>query len=573
MIRKTLLIILALLPSMTAQTEAPAPKADAIYVHGNIYTGVTGASSFREVLRAQAMAVRGDRIMAVGTEGDILKLKGPATNIVDLQGRFVMQGFNDAHMHLVEAGFKKLTVDLTGARSIEEFRERIRKRLATAGPTEWITGFGWDETLWHSKELPTRWDIDEVTTDHPVFLKRTDGHVAVANTLALKMAHVTLASKDPEGGEIARDLSGAPNGILRETAQDLVSAISPVPTPDKSRQAIEASLQEIAQSGVTSVQDFSGGSAVEFAEYFKIFEQLEREGKLTARISEWLPFSEPVATLKKLRDSHAQSDPMLHTGMLKAFMDGSLGSHTAAMLQPFADDPKNSGLPQFEQLKLNEMAKERAQAGFQLGFHAIGDKGVQMALDAFAEAENSARSKAVKAPDGSQNYRFRVEHAQVTNPAQVSRFRQLDVIASVQPCHLLTDMHWAESHLGPQRAMHSYAWAEFVNHGVTLAFGTDYPVESVSPFRGIYAAISRKDEDGKQEYYPSQKLTVQQAIAAYTTGSAFAEFAEKEKGVLAPGMFADFIVLDRDITAVAPEKVLETRVLRTVVAGKTVHEE
>jgi len=558
---------------MTAQTEAPAPKADAIYVHGNIYTGVTGASSFREVLRAQAMAVRGDRIMAVGTEGDILKLKGPATNIVDLQGRFVMQGFNDAHMHLVEAGFKKLTVDLTGARSIEEFRERIRKRLATAGPTEWITGFGWDETLWHSKELPTRWDIDEVTTDHPVFLKRTDGHVAVANTLALKMAHVTLASKDPEGGEIARDLSGAPNGILRETAQDLVSAISPVPTPDKSRQAIEASLQEIAQSGVTSVQDFSGGSAVEFAEYFKIFEQLEREGKLTARISEWLPFSEPVATLKKLRDSHAQSDPMLHTGMLKAFMDGSLGSHTAAMLQPFADDPKNSGLPQFEQLKLNEMAKERAQAGFQLGFHAIGDKGVQMALDAFAEAENSARSKAVKAPDGSQNYRFRVEHAQVTNPAQVSRFRQLDVIASVQPCHLLTDMHWAESHLGPQRAMHSYAWAEFVNHGVTLAFGTDYPVESVSPFRGIYAAISRKDEDGKQEYYPSQKLTVQQAIAAYTTGSAFAEFAEKEKGVLAPGMFADFIVLDRDITAVAPEKVLETRVLRTVVAGKTVHEE
>jgi predicted amidohydrolase YtcJ len=573
MIRKTLLIILALLSAMTAQTDAPAPKADAIYVHGNIYTGVTGASSFREVLRAQAMAVRGDRIVAVGTEGDVLKLKGLATNIVDLQGRFVMPGFNDAHMHLVEAGFKRLTVDLTGARSIEEFRERIRKRLAAAEPTEWVTGFGWDETLWHNKELPTRWDIDEVTTDHPVFLKRTDGHVAVANTLALKMAHVTLASKDPEGGEIARDLSGAPNGILRETAQDLVSALIPAPTPDKSWQAIDASLQDIAQSGVTSIQDFSGGSADKFAAYFKIFEQLEQEAKLTARISEWLPFAEPVNTLKKLRDSHAQSDPMLHTGMLKAFMDGSLGSHTAAMLQPFADDPKNSGLPQFEQSKLNEMAKERAQAGFQLGFHAIGDRGVQMALDAFAEAENSARSKGVKAPDGSQNYRFRVEHAQVTNPAQVSRFRQLNVIASMQPCHLLTDMHWAESRLGPQRAMHSYAWAEFVNHGVTLAFGTDYPVESVSPFRGIYAAITRKGEDGKQEYYPSQKLTIEQAIAAYTTGSAFAEFAEKEKGLLAPGMFADFIVLDRDITAVAPEKILDTRVLRTVVAGKTVHEE
>ena len=242
------------------------------------------------------------------------------------------------------------------------------------------------------------------------------------------------------------------------------------------------------------------------------------------------------------------------------------------MLAPFTDDPKNSGLPQYEQSKLNQMAKERVEAGFQLGFHAIGDKAVGMALDAFAEAQSAARASGVKAQDGSGNFRLRVEHAQVTNPAQVEKFRELNVIASMQPNHLLTDMHWAMSRLGPQRAAHSYAWAEFENHGVELAFGTDYPVEPVAPFRGIYAAVTRKSEDGKQEYFPAQKLSIQQAIAAYTTGSAYAEFAEKQKGTLAPGMLADFVVLDRDLTAIPPEKILGTRVVRSVVGGKTVYE-
>jgi hypothetical protein len=556
-----------------SQNQQNLPKADTIYIHGDIYTGVVGSSSFHVVTREKAMAVKGDRIVAIGDEDEVLKRKGRDTAVVDLQGRFVMPGFNDAHMHLTEAGFKKLTVDLTGTRSLEEFRDRIRKRVETAAPTEWITGSGWDETLWPVKELPSRWDIDEVTTDHPVFLVRIDGHLAVANTLALKMAHVTLASKLPEGGEIGRDATEQPNGILRETAQSMVQSIIPPPTTDKRRQAIEAALQDIASSGVTSVQDYSfdSDSAGQW-QNFQIFEQLEREGKLTARISEWLPFEDSLDVLKQHRAAHAQTDPMLHTGMLKAFMDGSLGSHTAAMLQPYTDDPKNSGLPQYEQAKLNEMAKGRALAGFQLGFHAIGDKGVQMALDAFAEAEKAAHAAGIKAPDGSENYRFRVEHAQVTNPAEVARVRDLKVIASMQPSHVLTDMRWAESRLGSARAMHSYAWAEFLNHGVTLAFGTDYPVEPVNPFRGIYAAVTRKSEDGKQEYYSAQKLTIEQAIAAYTTGSAFAEFDEKQKGTLAPGMLADFIVLDRDVTAVSPEKILDTHVLQTVVGGKAVYE-
>ncbi len=555
--------------NLMSQTVAHV-AVDSIYVNAKIYTGVVDSSG--AVKWAEAMAVSGDKVIAVGTQSQVMKFKGPRTTVFDLRGNFVMPGFNDAHLHLTEAGFKKLTVDLTGTRSIQDFQARLRKRLETAAPQEWITGSGWDETLWPGSRLPTREEIDQVVADHPVFLVRIDGHAAVANSLALKLAHVTQASKTPEGGEIVRDRSGAPDGVLRETAQELVASLVPPPTAQKRRQAIEAALQDIARSGVTSVQDFSGGDGETNLANFKVLEQLESEGKLTVRISEWLPFNEPVESLKQRRAEHPQTDTMLHTGMLKAFMDGSLGSHTAAMLQPFADDPQDSGLPQYEQSKLNEMARERAQAGFQLGFHAIGDKAVEMALDAFAEAEKAARASGAKAPDGSENFRLRVEHAQVTNPAQVERFRELNVIASMQPSHLLTDMRWAEPRLGPERAAHSYAWAEFEHHGLKLAFGTDYPVEPVAPFRGIYAAVTRKSEDGKQEYYPAQKLNIEQTIAAYTTGSAYAEFAEKQKGTLAPGMLADFIVLDRDLTAISPEQILGTRVLQTVVGGKTVYE-
>jgi predicted amidohydrolase YtcJ len=256
---------------------------------------------------------------------------------------------------------------------------------------------------------------------------------------------------------------------------------------------------------------------------------------------------------------------MLHTGMLKGFMDGSLGSRTAALLAPYADDPKNSGLPQYEQAKLNEMMKERVAAGFQVGLHAIGDRGVEMALTAFSEAEKDDKGKKV-------DHRLRIEHAQVMTPRQFAQFRDLKVIASLQPSHLVTDMNWAESRLGPKRAADSYAWRNFLQHNVTLAFGTDYPVEPISPFRGLYGAVTRKSEDGKKEYFPNQKLSMDEAIAAYTVGAAYAEFAEKDKGTLLPGMLADFVVLDRDITAVSPEQVLQTKVLRTVVGGKTVYE-
>ena len=568
---KTAVLLFCILSMVLAEDKPSQPKADIILVHGNTYTGVEVPSSFHAIQRVEAMAIRGDRVQALGAENEILKLKGPQTQVINLGGHFVMPGFNDAHVHLASAGFRRLTVDLTGAKSVTEFRDRIRARVQTAEPGEWITGGGWDHTLWPVKELPSRWDLDEVTTDHPVFLQRVDGHIAVANTRALQLASITLASKDPEGGKIDRDLTGSPTGILRETARDAVSAVIPQPTREKRRQAIEAALQDLAQWGITSAQDNSSW------EDFQIYEQLEREGKLTARISEWLAFDDSLEKLKAHRAAHPAGDNLLHTGMLKGFMDGSLGSRTAALLDPYADDPKNSGLPQYDQAKLGAMSKERADAGFQIGFHAIGDRGVQMALDAFAATSyvgtgvspvQAERSSA----DSSTDHRFRIEHAQVTTPAQIARFKQLKVIASMQPNHLLTDMNWAMDRLGPKRAATSYAWAEFLRKGVTVAFGTDYPVEPVTPFRGLYAAVTRKSEDGKKEYFPEQKLTIEQAIAAYTTGSAFAEFAEKDKGTLAPGMLADFVVLDRDITAVAPEKVLGTKVLRTVVGGKTVYE-
>ena len=567
MMKRIAPVLLLAVASGVSAESVQKPKADLIFTHGNIYTGVVdAAASLGAGKRSEALAVVGDRILAVGKRDEIMKLKGPETKIVDLDGRFVMPGFNDAHMHLASAGLEKMNVNLVGVKTLDEFRERLRAKVEAAAPGEWVVGGGWDETLWPVKAVPTRWDLDEVSGKHPVYLVRVDGHIGVANTRALQLASVTVATRDPEGGKIDRDDAGTPNGILREKAQEAVAVVIPNPTREKRRQAIELALADLASHGITSAQDNSQW------EDFQIYEELEHEGKLTARISEWLSFDDSMEDLNKKRSSHPATDNLLHTGMLKGFMDGSLGSKTAALLEPYSDDSKNSGLPQYEAVKLNAMTKERVLAGYQIGFHAIGDKGIQLALDAFAEAEKAAKEAKVKGADGDADYRLRIEHAQVTTPQQISRFKELKVIASMQPNHLLTDMSWAESRLGAKRAEHSYAWAEFLRRGVVLAFGTDYPVEPVTPFRGIYASLTRMSEDGKKSYYPAQKLNIEQAIAAYTTGAAFAEFAEKQKGKLEPGMLADFVVLDQDITAALPPKILDTKVLRTVVAGKTVYE-
>jgi predicted amidohydrolase YtcJ len=572
---KILLAVLMVL-TMASLSSAQQSPAEILFVNGNIYIGPNFKLPCHDAVgdpcpppiwsehmdpglsvRPSAIAVSSGRIVWVGPNEIASAYKGPKTQVIDLGGHFVMPGFNDAHVHLGYGGFEKLNVDLVGSKSLDDMKQRIAARVKTAAPGEWIVGRGWDHTLWPEQKTPVREDIDAVTNGHPAIFNRVDGHIAIANSAALKAAGITAQSPDPHGGKIDRDDKGEPTGILRETAMGLVSEKIPPPSSGQRRRAAELALADAARSGITSAQDNSDW------EDFLTYEQMEKEGKLTLRISEWLPFDAPLQQLVQMRQHHAAGDPMLHTGMLKGFMDGSLGSRTAAMLAPYDDDPKNSGIPRYEQDKLNSMTAERASDGFQIGFHAIGDRAARMALDAFAYAIEKSNKK---------DLRFRIEHDQVIAPEDFKKYKTLGVIASMQPNHLLTDMNWAEARIGPERAKHSYPWKEFEDNGVRLAFGTDFPVEPITPFRGLYAAVTRKNEAGTKEYYPEQKLTIDHAIYAYTVGAAYAEFEEQKKGQLTPGMLADFVVLDRDITKVSPPEILKTRVLRTVVGGKTVYE-
>ncbi|MGA7524866.1 MAG: amidohydrolase [Acidobacteriaceae bacterium] len=529
------------------------PAADAIYLHGNILTGLGLETAHPQ--RVSAIAVAHGDIVGVGTDAEMkARFQGPATQIVDLHGAFAMPGFNDAHAHLGMGGRIRLSVDLIGAKSLAEMQARIRAAAEKAPPGQWLTGGGWDHTLWPGGRLPDRRDIDAAAKGHPAIFTRVDGHIAVADSAALASAGITKSTQAPEGGEIDHGPDGEPTGILRETAQGLVHV--PPPTPEQRRRGLELALEDAYSHGVTTVQDFSDWDD------FLVFEQMEREGKLPVRIAEWLRFADPLNVEEEQRAHHASTDRMLRTTMLKGFMDGSLGSRTAAMNAPYADDPGNSGIPRYTQAELNVMAIERAPAGFQIGFHAIGDRAVEMALDAFAAAEPHAPAR---------DLRWRIEHSQIVGPGDFARYKQLGVIASMQPNHLLTDMAWAGARLGPERSKYAYAWKSFLDAGVPLAYGTDYPVEPITPFRGVYASVTRMNEAGTMTFHPEQKLTVGETLYAYTQGSAYAEFAEAWKGKLASGYVADFVVLDRDLTAIPPHQILATQVLRTVVGGRTVY--
>jgi predicted amidohydrolase YtcJ len=529
---------------------AATPPVDAIYYHGNVITGV-GLPDAPQ--RVAAIAVGGHKILGAGDDATVLRLKQPRTRLVDLKGAFVMPGFNDAHVHLASAGQTKLSVDLNGCTSRTDMLSRVSAAAKQALPGQWLLGGGWDQTLWANQTLPTRQDLDHVTAEHPALLDRVDGHIAVANSAALGIAGVSRQTPNPAGGQFDRDASGDLTGIVREApAEDFIQRHIPPPSRDQRRRAILLAVNDATAHGVTSVQDNSDWDD------FLIYQQLEREGLLTVRISEWLRFDDPVDLLLKHKAAQPADDRMLHTGMLKGFMDGSLGSRTAALLSPYADDPGNSGLPRYEQARLNAMTKERAVAGFQIGFHAIGDRAVEMALNALANGPPSMRN--------------RIEHSQVVEPQDISRYKSLGIVASMQPSHLLTDMNWAGARLGSQRARFAYTWKAFLDAGVTLAFGTDYPVEPITPFRGVYAGVTRLNEAGTKSYFPQDKLKIGEVLFAYTQGSAYAEFSDLYKGRLAPGYVADFVVLDRDLTAIPANEILKTRVLETVVDGRTVYE-
>jgi len=551
------LITVALFAAFHAKSSrAQKVPTTTYYTHGRIYTNDP------EHPWAEAMAVSEGKISCIGKMDHVLLDCGggqEGVESINLKGQFLMPGFNDAHVHLGGAGADELAVPLTGVPSIEEMQKRLANAVAQHKPGEWITGGGWDHTTWPEKKFPNRQQLDAVAPKNPVILTHISGHVAVANSLALKSAEIDKTTPNPPGGEIEHDALGEPTGMLKEySAMSLVKVRIPDPTTEQRRKGIELVLANVARNGVTSVQDYS-----EWAD-FQVYQQLKEEGKLTVRITEWLPFNLPVDDLQNMRVQGGTKDPWLKTGALKAFTDGALGSRTAAMLEPYSDDPSTTGILTNDPEKLTAMAIQRDKLGFQLAFHAIGDRANRIALDVF---------EAVAKANGPRDRRDRIEHAQIVAPLDFARFAELHVIASMQPSHQTTDMRWAEDRIGRERILGAYAWATLLKSGARLAFGTDYNVEPISPFRGLYACVTRERSDGgpKNGWEPQEKISLEDCIRAYTSGSAYAQFEEGKKGELKAGEYADFIILSNDLFKVPPAQFTKTRVLRAVVGGRTVY--
>jgi predicted amidohydrolase YtcJ len=514
------------------------------------------------------MAIRAGKIVCIGAISLVmLECGGDArTETVDLHEKFVMPGFNDAHVHLGYAGQGMLAVRLYGATSVEQLKQRLAASVASHKEGEWITGAGWDHTLWPEKQFPNKWELDDVAPKNPVLLVHVSEHVAVANSLALKLAEIDKNTPNPPGGEFERNSAGELTGMLKEgPAMEFVRSRIPDPTAEQRRRGITLVLADLAKNGVTSVQDNSEW------EDFRTYKQLKEDDKLTVRITEWLHFAEPLNDLQNKRAEGGTTDPWLKTGALKFVADGALGSRTAAMLEPYSDDAKTSGILIMEPDKLKSLAIERDKAGFQINIHAIGDRTNRMVLDVF---------EAVAKANGPRDRRDRIEHAQVIAPDDLPRFARLKVIASMQPSHQTTDMRWAEFRVGSERIKGAYAWATLEKSGARLAFGTDYPVEEVNPFRGLHACVTRlpaaagqlPDGTPAAGWQPQEKISLEDCIRAYTSGAAYAEFEEGKKGELKTGAYADFIVLSNDLTKLPPSDYLKTEVLRTVVGGRTVYE-
>lgn len=522
---------------------------DVTLINGNFWTGDSG-------VRAKAVRIVGDRIVWVG---DALPA---ASRVIDLKGKFAMPGFIDNHTHFTTGGFQLLGVDLRPAKSPQEFAEILRKHVAKVPKGEWITGGDWDDQAYSPPELPRSAWIDSFTAETPVFVRRYDGHMALANSLALSKAGITRDTKDPPGGTIVRDpRSGVPTGVLKDAAMDLVYRVIPDATEEQLTRAARAALADARRLGLTGVQDMSSYADL------RVYQKLHEAGELTARIYARTPLPR-WQDVSRIGLRSGFGGDFLTVGSLKGFMDGSLGSTTAVFFQPYLDAPNTTGLYNEMAIPLEKMEKmivEADRAGLQLSIHAIGDRAISDLLDMFEKAERA---------NGPRDRRFRIEHAQHMAAKDFERMARMKVIASVQPYHAIDDGRWAENRIGPERAKTTYPFKTFLDKGIPLAFGSDWFVAPLNPLLGVYAAVTRSTLDGKRPggWVPEQKITVAQALHAYTMGNAYAAFEEKVKGSITPGKLADIVVLSADPFAVAPEKLKDIQVEMTILGGRVVYE-
>ena len=541
--------------AVAALLAAPAgPPADLVLVSARIWTGDPARPE------AQALAVRGDRIVAVGSDAEIGVLKGPKTVVLDGRGRRVVPGFIDCHTHMSGAGFDLLAVDLQPTKDPAEFTRLVAAYASKQPPGAWLTDGIWDQTQWTPPVLPTKALLDPVTGDRPTCLSRQDGHMVVCNSLALRLAGVTAATPDPPGGVIVKDANGEPTGVLKDAAADLVWKARPPRTQAEMAAALRTAMKNAARYGVTSVQDLPGGGGDVPA-----WAALRDRGELTVRVN-YRPLLVDWQKARALQTS-MKNDDWLRIGGVKAFMDGSLGSGTAAMFEGFTDEPGNRGVFAAEAIPLSSMEERISAAdaaGLQVEVHAIGDRANHEILNIFERVEKA---------NGPRDRRFRVEHVQHLLAADIPRFAALGVIASMQPYHAVDDGRWAEKRLGSERSKTSYAWRSLLDAKAILAFGSDYDVAPISPILGIAAAVTRRTIDGRSPggWVPSQRIGVEEALRAYTVSAAYAAFEEKDKGSLAPGKLGDFVVLSDDPLRVAPGEIEKIEVDATVVGGKTVY--
>ncbi|HZD45894.1 MAG TPA: amidohydrolase [Acidobacteriaceae bacterium] len=557
---KELVVSLAVLFCATA-ADAQV-YATLVLVNGHVWTENPAQPE------AEAVAVYGNRILRVGTSEEVRRLAGPPTRVIDLHGRRVVPGFNDAHVHFVIGGQVLANVQLLDAASQAEFRERIARFVQPQPPGAWILSGIWDHERWTPAVLPTHQLIDDVTPKNPVFIMRLDGHMGLANALAMKLAGVDRNTKDVPGGVIVRDADGNPTGMFKDAAMTLINRVIPPLSLEQTETAILAAQQDAARNGVTSVQEMADDQDdTTGPEHLRALQALEREGQLKVRISVNLR----LLDWKNLAGSGMQagfSDGLIQVGGLKAFADGGLGASTAWLFAPYNDAPTTSGLATDELQHPEQMftdMKGADKAGLQIAIHAIGDRANRTILDLYQRVEKD---------NGPRDRRLRIEHAQHLTAADIPRFAQLHVIASMQPYHAIDDGRWAEKRLGPERIHYAYDFRSLLDSGAILAFGSDWPVAPLKPLMGIYAAVTRRTLDNRNPngWIPEQKISVAQAVHAYTMGSAYAQFDEKIKGSLEPGKLADLAVLSEDIFHIDPVQLQNTHVDLTIFNGSVIYD-